>query len=258
MKKLIVIADWANDPVEKQTVRTTIEGYSKTPNEVHISNVPTLSSTIHTGYVLAQLVETEERYGRPLETVFCVDTNNVKETETQNGILDKAQLIIIRLSSGIYICGMNRLYNFSCIKDKIEEVYEYNPPTIQDQHQLKMRICVHLLEAEQDNLDFTEITPIILPLQEFYIGHIDTCGHLKTTITAENFKGKYEINDLVSLTINNKEYKARYVQTLLRGPEDEILIAPSSYGKRDNPYLEIGCNINTFKDVNVGDKIVIN
>ena len=44
-----------------------------------------------------------------------------------------------------------------------------------------------------DELELEEISANIIPeLDQFYIGHIDNFGNIKTTIVEEDFKGKYE------------------------------------------------------------------
>ena len=51
MKKLIVIADWANDSLTCQELRSTVAGYLKDPDKANISFVASIPSTIHTAFL---------------------------------------------------------------------------------------------------------------------------------------------------------------------------------------------------------------
>lgn len=240
MKKLIVISDWAEDTLTCQEVRSSLEGFLKDPTAPNISFVASTPLTIHTSFLMAQVVETEERYGRPLETVIYQNTE--PRVSTESSVKD-AELMIARLVSGIYICGPNAGYNFSMIKPKIEEVYTYRGLESGSEYKFRdlfTRISAHLMDAMQDNLDLEEISSNTIPeLEGFYIGHIDTFGNIKTTIPKEYFKGKYNYDDQITLKINNIEQKARYVNTLSGGTIDEVIIYPGSSGHKDNPFMEI-------------------
>src|SRR6185436_18673775 len=120
MKKLIVIADWASDTVACQEVRSMIDGFVRNPEFVNVSFVVAEDSTAQAGQVLKQLVSIEERFGRSLETVFFLDVN-----PKDAGV---SEFIIVRLTSGMYICGMNVEHNFSYIKDEITNVFRYTVP----------------------------------------------------------------------------------------------------------------------------------
>jgi hypothetical protein len=62
---------------------------------------------------------------------------------------------------------------------------------------------------------------------------------MKTTITIEDFKGKYETGDIVKLKINGVTKKAKFVPNLFGGTPGELVIYPGSSGKKDNRFLEI-------------------
>lgn len=92
----------------------------------------------------------------------------------------------------------------------------------------------------EDDLDLEEIGIDSIPdLVGQYIGHIDNYGNIKTTMTAEYFKGKYEYGDIVDLRINQVVKKAKYVPNLFGGIPGELVVYPGSSGKKEDRFLEI-------------------
>ncbi|MFA5136828.1 MAG: hypothetical protein WC489_05545 [Patescibacteria group bacterium] len=243
MKKLIVIADWGFDHLNCQEVRSAVEGFLKDPHGARISFVGSTPSTIHTGFLLQQVTLTEERYGDPNNTVIFQNTD--PRIQTQEGVeaAKGAEFLLIKLLSGIWICGPNAGYDFSFIRKQIEKVYLY--PGLDKGSQFRSRdlysrISAHLMDEMEDELELEE-TPAnnIAGIQDFYIGHIDNHGNIKTTITHEDLKGKYELGELVPLTINGVEKKAKYTSNLFGGTPGELVLYPGSSGAKDNRYLEI-------------------
>jgi S-adenosylmethionine hydrolase len=188
-------------------------------------------------------VQTEEEFGRPLETVIYQNTDPRVQSDQAVEEAEGAQFIVIHLASGMYLCGPNAGYDFSLIKSKIEEVYLYRGLEKGSQFRSRdnfPRVVAHLMDALEDDLDLEEVSSNIIPsLDGFYIGHIDNFGNIKTTITREDIKEKYEYDDQVTIKINNVEKKARYVTSLFGGSPGELVIYPGSSGVKDNPYLEI-------------------
>src|SRR3989338_6675900 len=125
MKKLIVVADWVEDSLTCQEVSSAIAGFFKDSSHARITFVSSTPSTIHTSYVMSKIVEVEERYGRPLETVIFENTDPRIQTSTSVEKAKGAEFIIVRLKSGIYICGPNAGYDFTFIKNKIDEAFVY-------------------------------------------------------------------------------------------------------------------------------------
>ncbi|MFN4212427.1 MAG: hypothetical protein ACK4FL_00455 [Microgenomates group bacterium] len=236
MKKLIILADWAWDSLTCQEVRSAVEGFLKNPNCANISFVNSTPSTIHAGFLCAQIVETEERYGRPLETVIFVNIDPRLEGKG-------APFFAIKLKSGIYLAGPNAGYNFSLIKKKLDQVFIYQGFDKGSQFRSRdfySRVCAHLMDGMEDELALEEVSQDQIPtLKGYYIGHIDNFGNIKTTLTASDFKGKYEYGDLIKLRINRVTNLARYVSGLFGGRVGELIIYPGSSGSKDNPYLEI-------------------
>jgi len=257
MKKLIVVADWANDSLTNQEIRTSIEGYSKNPTQVRMSLVSSTPSTIHTAFLLQQLVQAEERYGRPLETVFFQNTDPRIQAEEGLEQARGAEFIIIRLKSGIYLCGPNAGYDFSLIKPDVEYVYRY--PGLDKGSQFRSRdlfsrICAHLMDEMEDELDLEEESSNCIPeLRGFYVGHVDNYGNIKTTITHEDMKGKYKLGETVSVELNGVKKQATLVLNLFAGTPGQLVIYPGSSGDPSNPYIEISIWRHfTEKDISTG------
>lgn len=243
MKKLLVIADWAYDTLTNAEVKIAINGYLKNSNTSNITFIASTPSTIHTSFLINQIVEDVEGCGQPRETVIFQNTDPRLDKNTKTEKAEGAIPLIIRLQSGIYLVGPNSGYDFSMIKDRIEEVFEYVGVNEHGQfhsRDLYSRICAHLMDYMEDELDLEErLIDIIPSLKGYYIGHIDNYGNIKTTITHEEFKGRFEFGDEVEIKINNIVKKAKYVTNLFGGIPGELVIYPGSSGKKDNPFLEI-------------------
>lgn len=257
MKKLIVVADWAHDSLTNQEVQTTVEGFAKNPSETRVSFVSSTPSTIHTSYILQQLVRTEERYGIPLETVFFQNTDPRLQAKEGVKLAKGAEFLVIRLKSGIYVCGPNAGYNFSLLKSKIEYVYRY--PGLNEGGQFRSRdlysrVSAHLMDGMVDQLDLEEQPSNCIPeLRGYYVGHIDNYGNIKTTITHAELKGKVELGEKVELVINGTQRQAVYVSNLFGGIPGELVMFPGSSGDPQNQYIEISIWRHfTEKDISTG------
>ncbi len=243
MKKLIVVADWASDSLTCQEFKTALQGYAKRSKDVDVSFVSSSPSTLHTSYILEQLVYTEERYGSPGETVIFQNTD--PRIQTNEGVRKAkgAEFIVIRLNSGIFLCGPNAGYDFSLLKNKIEYVYRY--PNLDKGSQFRSRdlysrVSAHLMDHLEDEMDLEQEPSHCIPeIRGYYVGHIDNYGNIKTTITKEDLKGKYELGGSVLIKINNVTKKASHVDNLFGGVPGQLVIYPGSSGNKDNPYMEI-------------------
>jgi len=243
MKKLIVISDWAGDSLNRQEFKSAVEGFLQTATNLNLSFVCSTPSTIHTAFLLSQIVQIEERYGRPLETVIFQNTDPRLQTQAPLEKAKGAEFIVIRLRSGIYLCGPNAGYDFSLARDKIDEVYLY--PDLDKGSQFRSRdlyarVCAHLVDELEDELELEETERNIIPvLVGRYVAHIDNHGNIKTTIKHADLKGKYEYGEMVEIVINKICKKAKFVSNLFGGTSGELVIYPGSSGSKDNPYLEI-------------------
>lgn len=243
MKKLIVVADWASDTLTNQEFRTAVEGFSQIPQNAQLSFVSSTPSTIHTAFLISQLVETETRYGRPLDTVIFQNTDPRLQTDTSVEQAKGAEFIVILLKCGLYICGPNAGYDFSLLKDQIQAVFtypEFDKGSQFRSRDLYARVCAHLMDAMQDELGLEETHFNCIPaLEGKYVAHIDNYGNIKTTFTEEDLKGKYQYDEEIEIKINNITKKVKYVKNLFGGNPGELVMYPGSSGAIDNPYLEI-------------------
>ena len=243
MKKLIIVADVAVDTLSCQEIRSAVEGYLKDHNGGIITFIHSTPSTIHTAFLVSQVVEVEERYGKPLETVIFQNTDPRLHATHALKNSEGAKPLIIRLKSGIYLTGPDAGYNFSLIKDRVEEIYEYRGLNIEGQfhsRDLYARIAAHLMDEMEDEMEIEEITSVVIPpLVGHYIAHIDNFGNIKTLTPHSYLKGKFEYGDLVSIAINGVTRKAKYVTNLFGGEPGELVIYPGSSGKISDRFLEI-------------------
>ena len=243
MKKLIVVSDWVDDSLTCAEFSSAVLGFLSESKNAQITFVSSTPSTIHTSFLINQIVEVEERFGRPLETVIFQNTDPRLQSKTKVEKAQGAKFLVIRLKSGLYLCGPNAGYDFSMVKERIDEVFEYKDFDKGSQFRsrdLYSRACAHLMEAMEDELDLEEVLVDVIPdLKGFYIGHIDNFGNIKTTITHEDLKGKVEYGGYIKIKIGKVVKKARYVDNLFGGEVGELVIYPGSSGKKDNPYLEI-------------------
>jgi len=243
MKKLIVVSDWVADSLTCAEFSAAVLGFLSNPDEAKITFVSSTPSTIHTAFLVNQLVEIEERFGRLLKTVIFENTDPRIQATGPVKEAKGAQFLIIRLKSGLYLCGPNAGYDFSMIKNRIDEVFVYKNFDKGSQFRsrdLYSRVCAHLMEEMEDELDLEEVPVDIIPdLKGFYIGHIDNFGNIKTTITEEDLKGKVEYGEVLKVKIGKVIKKVKYVDNLFGGVPGELVVYPGSSGKKDNPYLEI-------------------
>jgi len=219
MKKLIVIADWAGDSLTKQEFLSAANGFLKDSLNTHISFVSSTPSTIHTAFLMSQVISTEERCGDPMQTIVFQNTDPRIQTNESVDAAKGAEFIIIKLQSGIYVCGPNAGYDFSMIRNKIDEIFRY--PGFDKGSQFRSRdlyarVCAHLMDEMEDELELEE-----------------------TTITHEDLKGKHEMGEMIEIKINGEKQRAKLVSNLFGGTPGELVIYPGSSGQKDNPYMEI-------------------
>ncbi len=245
MKKIVVVADWAADTLTNQEFQSSVEGYAKNPQDVHVSFVSSTPSTIHTGFLCMQLAYTEERLGRPNETVFFLNTD--PRLQATHGIeaAQGAKFQIARLTSGVVICGVNAGYDYSFVKPQIEELFVY--PDIDKGSQFRSRdtlsrIVAHLADYMEAEMQLEETHTHVIPdIQKgtYYVGHVDNFGNMKTTITVDDLKGLHEIGEAVKVTIGTETREAKYVKHLFAAHPGELVVYPGSSGTIANPCLEV-------------------
>ena len=243
MKKLMVVADWATDSLTCQEVRSSIEGYLKNQLDPNIHFIETAPSTINTAFILSQVIQTEEVYGRPANTVIFQNTDPRINAVKKGGSVPGSQPLILKLASGIYVIGPNSIYTYSLIKHKIEEAFVYKnlDETTQFQSRdLYARISAHFIEEMEDEMELEETsTSCISMIDGFVVGHIDNFGNIKTTVPHEYLKGKVEFGEKIKITIGSVQEEVSYVPSLFGGNPGELVMYPGSSGPKDNRYVEV-------------------
>lgn len=245
MKKIVVIADWADDTLTNQEFKTAVEGYAKKPEDVSVSFVSSTPSTVHTAFLCMQLAYTEERLGRPSESIFFINTDPRLQADHGIEAAQGAKFQIARLTSGVIVCGVNAGFNFSLIKPQIEELFVY--PDVDKGSQFRSRdtlsrIVTYLADYMESEMQLEETHTHVIPdIQKgtYYIGHIDNFGNIKTTMTVDDLKGLHEIGDTAKVTIGTETREAKYVKHLFAAHPGELVVYPGSSGTLANPYLEV-------------------
>lgn len=269
MKKLIVISDWSNDSISSQEFSSVVEGFVKNSSGIRINYVSTSSSTIEAGFLLHQIQIIEDRFGRSQNLVIFtnVDTRSNPET-SQNG----SPFIIAKLRSGMILCGPNSGYIYSLVKKNIERVFYYEIESKITQFRSRdiyARICAHLLDDMESEMLFEEQSLNVIPeLRDYYIGHIDNFGNIKTTIPTSFLKGKFEKNDRIPIHIQGILKSVVFSKGLFSEYPNELKIFSGSSGVIDDPFLEIAVwqpnnfqiqksALSLFHNPSAGEKILI-
>lgn len=274
MKKLVAVADWAADTLLCQEFRTAVEGHLQN-QDIHprISFVASSSSTIHTAFLASQVIQTEEKLGHPVEQVVFVNSDSRLSADSEDTTARPGQFFIIRLQSGMYVCGPNAGYTFSLIRHKIDRIFTYSgiDESIR-QHRFRdayPRVLALVMENLEDEMETDEAHTHMVPaLDHKIIGHIDTFGNIITTIPHEELKGKSEFGELVHVTVHGITKMATYVEHRFAGKPGHLVVYPGSYGDPGNAYLEVSVwqskaeelgetGIHSFPDVRPGMKIEI-
>jgi S-adenosylmethionine hydrolase len=243
MKRLIVIGDYCNDTLVCQELRTAVTGFLKDATRLQISFVHSYPSTIHTAFLLNQIVQTEDRYGIPRELVIFVNTDPRIESEVGVAKAEGAKGVILKLANGITVIGPNAGYCFSLIKSKIETLYTYDG--LEKGSQFRSRdlyppIIAYLMDNLEQDMELVDGDRGLVPdYRGTHVAHVDNYGNIKTTIKHSDFKGKYEYGDEVSVEIRGVQQKAIYVDNLFGGGVGNLVIYPGSSGEPDDSLLEI-------------------
>lgn len=254
MKKLIVVADWANDSLYASEYKSAVAGYVDSQNTLDISLVNSTNSSISASFLLSQAALTEQRLGEPHNTVIHIGTEPRNTTDP---------FLVIKLTSGIYVCGINNEYTFTLIKDSIEKAFGYRVEAAASgfmSRDVYSRVIAHLLQSLEHDLDLEEIHTNTIPqLQETYIGHIDVFGNMITTVKHEDISAKYSEGDEIEAKIGSEIKKAVYKKNIWSGENGQLIIGPSSFGPLDNPYVSIvvksGSASALFQDAKTGTQV---
>lgn len=270
MKKLFVVSDWVKDSLACAELKTVVEGFLDNPVNPNISFVSSTPSTIHTSFIINQLVETEERYGRPLDTVIFQASDPAIDNAGESAKV-WGELFIIRLKSGLHIIGPNAGYVFSMIKPKIDAVFQYPGLTESGSFRARdvfSRVVAHLMDSKQDDLDLEEAHTNLIPqIEEYYVGHIDNFGNIITTIPESVLQEKHTYENEISIIINGVTKTVEYVKSLFDGESEDLIIYPGTTGNPDDPFMEISkfsklsenanTSIQEFNNLKPGDEVKI-
>lgn len=234
MKKLIVIADWCNDSLYTAEYKSAVSGFTDSQQTLDISYIAAAQSSINASFLLAQAALTESRLGEPQSTIIHIGSEPKNSTDP---------FLVIKLTSGIYVCGINSEYTFSLVKDLIDKAFVYKVEGMSTgfvSRDVYSRVVAHLLNSLEDDLELEEVhTNTIQELQGHYVGHIDSFGNIITTITHTELQATHSENDGVEITIGSENKKAIYKKNIWSGDEGQLIIGPSSFGHVDNPYVSI-------------------
>lgn len=243
MKNLIVIADYCSDSLTTQELRSALIGHLSKPLTSSLSFVNSTPNTIHSAFLLKQILYTESRLGDPNNLVIFINTD--PRIQTKDGVqkAQGAEFVVLRMKNGAFVCGPNAGYSFSLIIPDIEYLYLYSnldKGTQFRSRDLYMRVAALLMEEKEDEMDLTEIRKTIIPvLSDFHVGHIDNYGNIKTTVPNSYMKGKHEYGEKVKVTLGKKTASAYYVDNIFAKEAGILVIAPGSSGELHDPYLEV-------------------
>lgn len=233
MKKLIVISDWANNELQREYFRTCVLGFLQTGSYPHISFLYD-DNSISAGFQLAALVHVEHRLGRPQDTVFFIDAPDYRLPEDVKNQPGQGQFTLLRLASGMYVCGINRGFSFSFIKDQIQHAFTYTATddisqiSERDAH---ARILSFFMESTEDELELDEIhTSAILETRSKMITFRNGFDTQETNITLDDVKGKVEFGEIITISSHGKTYQVRLCNQEHPPREQELSLVQSSLG----------------------------
>jgi hypothetical protein len=244
MKKLFVVTDWANDPLMFPQFYTAVEGRVKDPStRPTIIPVGVSSSPLQASYIARQIIQIENKYGRPDETLILMESASHSHVNAPSETGASAPFYILRLESGMHVMGTNAGFTFSLLKDLLGEVLTYQgidakvPFGARDEY---ARMCAYLMDYMEDELEFDEVHTNVIPeLDAPYIGHVDAFGNIQTTIVAEDLKGRAEYKQSIGVKIKGRQHDALFLPNRYASNKGALVLSPSAVGHPDNPYLEL-------------------
>ena len=243
MKNLIVIADYCADSLTTQELRSAAMGRLSIPLTSQISFIHSTPSTIHTSFLVQQILLTEARLGNANNLVIFANTDPRLQTIKGVKLAKGADFIVAKMKNGAWVCGPNAGHSFSLIREDIQYLYLYpnlNRGTQFRSRELYMRIAALLMEEKQDEMDLEEIRNNDIPvLNDFYIGHIDNYGNMKTTIPNSFMKGKYNYEQKIKINLNKQTKEVIYTDNMFGQTPGVLVLSPGSSGMPTDPYLEL-------------------
>lgn len=220
-------------------------GYLKDSSNPNIHFVNSTPSSINAAFLASQLVSLEEKYAKPLVTVVFISADPRVGTK-------RSDFVVLRLKSGIMVCGANAKYSFSFLKHKADEIFIYNNVDETNQYRdkdLYPRVVAHLMDEMEDELGLEELSSNAIPeVLGYYVGHLDNFGNIKTTIPRSALTGKYEYGETLTIELNTIKKKVLYVNNLFESESGKLVLYPGPLGDANDPYLEISVRRNFSED----------
>ena len=242
MKNHIIIADWAEDSLSRQEYTSAFLGHLS-GKPAMINFVCSTPNTIHTSFLLHQVLITEMYLGDPNNLVVFVNTDPRIHTEFGTQEAQGAPLVVARMKNNAFVFGPNAGYTYSLVKRQIEYLYLYEGFDRGSQFRsrdLYSRIGALLVEEKEEEMQLEEIALEQIPeLSSFYIGHIDNFGNIKTTIPNSFLSQKITHGQEITIEIAGIKKKASFEKHIFAKPPGALVIAPGSSGYKNDPYLEI-------------------
>ena len=245
MRRIICVSDWVQDELALEEFRTAVTGFAKNPRDVRFSSVASTSSTMHTGFLMAQLAYTQERLGIPNETLIFQNTDPRIPEQGSNTAAHGSHFVIAQLASGLLVCGPNAGYNFSFLKKSIVAAFTYthfDTPTVLRSRDVFSRMAAHLADYMEQELELDElhIGTISDEPEGSYVLHVDPFHNIITSITQEQSLEKHQIGNYVRISLKNEVHEVRLVPHRFASVPGDLTLYPGSKGHLDNPYMEIG------------------
>ncbi len=245
MKSLTVIADWADDTLNQQEFRSAMRGLL--PSDVYAGvhfAYPQFFNIYHTAFMLDQIALSEERLGKPTEHVIFVNTDPRNAKTAAQSVARGADFLVIKLKSGLTVCGPNKSFCFSLIKPRIKKAYAYQG--VEEGSQFRSRdlfpkVIALLMKNTEKELEkqYRKVNLSEIPdMKTKFVGHVDSFGNLKTTWKESDWKHiPYETRIVITLHEYRKE--AIYSAHLTNHEPGQLAFYAGSSGEQGNHYMEL-------------------
>lgn len=272
MKRLVVIADWAADPLYAGEFTTLLNGFYPDALTLNPNYIPCQQNTYHAGFMALQQVLFIEHYGRPRDTVIYVNSDPHIDKKTRDYHHQPSPLSIFLLKNGLYLVGSNSGYTFSLLRDHIHYMFVLGMDVHDRMFHNRERhayVTSLLIQGLQDDLDLDQAhTSSISGITGDRIGHIDSFGSLLTTISSDHLKEKYDYGSGLYIEINGVKRLLTFRKRLFDGHPGDLMIYETNGLPYTNPMMSIGFwedpkqiplknAAGEFNDPEPGDEIVV-
>lgn len=263
MRKIVVVSDWANDSLACQEFRSALYGYSKVAVDLKISFVLSQQSTVHAGFLLSQISMTEERYGSPTEAMIFVDVTE-KSDDTPDEMRVTHPFLAVKLVSGLYICGLQRGYEYTLIHKRIDECWSFSEPhtdfTLVPYRDSHARLAAHIADYMEDELDLEELHTAQIPSipeGNFFVLRHDHRGVITTSLTHDDIRERSTSGDQVVLSLADRSHTFTYSDNPASAHMRSWHLYPGPSGDPHNPYMDVLADSSSRLDVMPGDEVVL-